>query len=141
MREGRDAYMPEDQFEPTQLVQFAEQLAPYDPVDLLAAAGGLQLLPENAHRAIRLEVLAHVIASLEDQQPNRPHARMPSSVAVSCSRCKEGNGRKIIGMDIRPLRSEEMCSASYYTTFPFTESAGEPDRVGHHISFVSEDRE
>src|SRR5258708_33217322 len=66
--------MQEDQFEPTQLVQFAEQLAPYDPVDLLAAAGGLQLLPENAHRAIRLEVLAHVIASLEDQQPNRPHA-------------------------------------------------------------------
>jgi hypothetical protein len=74
MQERKDAYIPEDQFDPTLLVQFAEQLAPYDPVDLLAAAGGLQLLPENAHRAIRLEVLAHVIASLEDQQPNRPYA-------------------------------------------------------------------
>jgi hypothetical protein len=74
MQERKDAYIPEDQFDPTLLVQFTEQLAPYDPVDLLAAAGGLQLLSENAHCAIRLEVLAHVIASLEDQQPNRPHA-------------------------------------------------------------------
>ena len=65
--------MPDGQFEPAQLVQFAEKLAPYDPVDLLAAVGGLQLLPENADRAIRLEVFAHVAASLEDQQPNRPH--------------------------------------------------------------------
>ncbi len=66
--------MPDVHFEPAHLVQFAEKLAPYDPVDLLAAVGGLQLLPENAHRAIRLEVFAHVVASLEDQQPNRPHA-------------------------------------------------------------------
>src|SRR6266566_2604481 len=74
MQEGRDAGMPEDQFEPAQLVQFAEQLAPYDPVDLLAAAGGLQLLPANAHRAIRLEVLAHIAASLSDDEANRPRA-------------------------------------------------------------------
>jgi len=66
--------MPEDQFEPVQLVQFAEQLAPYDPVDLLAAAGGLQLLSANAHRAIRLEVLAHIAASLSDDEANRPRA-------------------------------------------------------------------
>ncbi len=74
MQERNDAYIPEDQFNPTRLVQLTEQLAPYDPVDLLAAVGGLQLLSENAHRAIRLEVLAHVIASLQDQQPNRPYA-------------------------------------------------------------------
>ena len=66
--------MPEDQFEPTELIQFAEKLAPYDPVDLLAAAGGLQLLPANAHRAVRLEVLAHVAASLQDDETNRPRA-------------------------------------------------------------------
>lgn len=74
MREGSDVCMPEDQFEPAQLVQFAEKLAPYDPVDLLAAAGGLQLLPANAHRAVRLEVLAHIAASLQDDEANRPRA-------------------------------------------------------------------
>ncbi len=66
--------MPEDQFEPAQLVQFAEKLAPYDPADLLAAAGGLQLLQANAHRAVRLEVLAHIAASLKDDEANKPHA-------------------------------------------------------------------
>jgi len=60
-------------FDPEQLVQFAEKLAPYDPVDLLTAIGGLQLLPENVDCAIRLEVFAHVAASLEDHEPNRPH--------------------------------------------------------------------
>src|SRR5258708_35210922 len=75
--EGSDVSMLEDQFEPAWLVQFAESLAPYDPVDLLAAAGGLQLLPENAHRAIRLEVLAHVAASLSDDEANRPLAGLP----------------------------------------------------------------
>jgi hypothetical protein len=74
MQEGSDVCMREDQFEPAQLVQFAEQLAPYDPVDLLAAAGGLQLLPANAHRTVRLEVLAHIAASLADDEERRPHA-------------------------------------------------------------------
>jgi hypothetical protein len=32
-----------------------EKLSPYDPADVLAAVGGLQLLPENADRAVRLE--------------------------------------------------------------------------------------
>jgi hypothetical protein len=65
MQEGRDVYMLEDQFEPAQLVQFAEKLAPYDPVDLLAAAGGLQLLPANAH----------IAASLKDDEATGPRAR------------------------------------------------------------------
>ncbi len=44
-----------------------EKLSPYDPVDVLAAVGGLQLLPENADRAVRLEAFAHAAASLEDE--------------------------------------------------------------------------
>src|SRR5581483_9340889 len=74
MREGSGVCMPEDQFEPVQLIQFAEKLASYDPVDLLAAAGGLQLLPANALRVVRLEVLAHIAASLQDDEAHRPHA-------------------------------------------------------------------
>jgi hypothetical protein len=74
MREGSDVCMPEDQFEPTQLIKFAEKLAPYDPIDLLAAAGGLQLLPANAHHTVRLEVLAHIAASLQDGEAQRPSA-------------------------------------------------------------------
>ena len=64
--------MPDVHFEPTHLVQFAEKLTPFDSIDLLAAAGGLQLLPTNAHRAVRLEVLAHIAASLKDDETNRP---------------------------------------------------------------------
>ena len=67
--------MPDIHFEPAQLVQFAEKLTPFDSIDLLAAAGGLQLLPANAHRAIRLEVFAHIAASLSDDEANRPRAR------------------------------------------------------------------
>lgn len=43
-------------------------LAPYDPIDLLSAVAGLQLMPENADRTIRLEVLAHVVASLSTRR-------------------------------------------------------------------------
>jgi hypothetical protein len=49
----------------SQLAQFTENLAPYDPFDSLAAARGLQLLPANAHRAVRLEILAHTAVSLK----------------------------------------------------------------------------
>ncbi len=66
--------MPDVHFEPAQLVQIAEKLTPFDSVDLLAAVGGLQLLPANAHRAIRLEVFAHIAASLKDDETNRPRA-------------------------------------------------------------------
>ncbi len=66
--------MADGHFEAAHLGQFAEKLIAFDPVDLLAAVGGLQLLPANAHRAIRLEVLAHVIASMKNDEANRPHA-------------------------------------------------------------------
>jgi hypothetical protein len=53
------------------LQTLAEKLHPYDPADLLAAIAGLQLLPENADRAVRLEAFAHVAASL-DYEPDKP---------------------------------------------------------------------
>lgn len=49
------------------LQTLAEKLLPYDSADLLAAIAGLQLLPENADRAVRLEAFAHVAASLDDE--------------------------------------------------------------------------
>lgn len=45
------------------LEKLVRLLAPDDPVDLLAAVAGLQLLPENADRGIRLEALAHICAA------------------------------------------------------------------------------
>jgi hypothetical protein len=53
------------------LQTLAEKLHPYDPADLLAAIAGLQLLPENADRAVRLEAFAHIAASL-DYEPDKP---------------------------------------------------------------------
>lgn len=67
--------MTDGHYELTPLIQLAEKLSPYDPVDLLAAAGGLQLMPANAHHAIRMEVLVHIAASLQDDEANRPHAK------------------------------------------------------------------
>lgn len=48
------------------LESLVEKLAPYDPSDLLATVGGLQLLPENADQAVRLEAFAHAAAALEN---------------------------------------------------------------------------
>lgn len=53
------------------LESLAEKLLPYDAADLLAAIGGLQLLPENADRAVRLEAFAHTAASL-DYERDKP---------------------------------------------------------------------
>ena len=39
------------------------KLCPYDPVDLIATFGALQLVPQNAHHTIRLEIYANVAAS------------------------------------------------------------------------------
>ena len=49
------------------LAALVEKLSPYDPADVLAAVGGLQLLPENADRALRLEAFAHAAATLDDE--------------------------------------------------------------------------
>jgi hypothetical protein len=39
-------------------------ISPYDSADLVATAGALQLLPENAEHIVRLEALAHASASI-----------------------------------------------------------------------------
>jgi hypothetical protein len=41
-----------------------------------------------------------------------------------------------MGMDLQPLLCGEMNSISYYTTFPFTQSADEPDNLGHYTPIV-----
>jgi hypothetical protein len=49
---------------PNPLSEIIGAIAPFDPADLTAIAGGLQLLPENAERIVRLEALAHAAASI-----------------------------------------------------------------------------
>lgn len=48
-----------------------QELKPYGTSDLLAKVGALQLLPENASRAISLDALAHLVATQTDQ-PSAP---------------------------------------------------------------------
>jgi hypothetical protein len=50
------------------LVDLRRKLGPFDPVDFLATAGALELLPENAERALRLQAFADVAASLQTRQ-------------------------------------------------------------------------
>lgn len=52
-------------------IDLAEDLKEYDCRDLLAATAALQLVPQNAERTLRLEALAHVAASLQ-QEINKP---------------------------------------------------------------------
>ncbi|HUU21981.1 MAG TPA: hypothetical protein VM389_05540, partial [Phycisphaerae bacterium] len=47
------------------------RLCRYDPVDLLATIGALQLVPENAERAVRLQAYAHVV-TCSRVEGNRP---------------------------------------------------------------------
>jgi hypothetical protein len=53
-----------DKMNDNPLPSLAELLAKFNAVDVLAAVGALQLMPENADRSVRLEVLAHVAASI-----------------------------------------------------------------------------
>ena len=46
------------------LTALRETLKPYDIVDLLSSVAGLQLMPENADQALRLEAFAEAAASL-----------------------------------------------------------------------------
>lgn len=46
-------------------------IKPYDPFDLLSKIGAMQLCPENAHNAVRLEALAHAINCLK-YEPDKP---------------------------------------------------------------------
>jgi len=53
------------------LAQLLTSLGPFDPRSTAAIAGGLELMPENASRVIRLEALAHLAASLQEQDGKR----------------------------------------------------------------------
>jgi hypothetical protein len=60
---------------PTQrhfLQDLRDSISPFDAADLLAIAAGLQLLPINAERTLRLEALAHTCGTLPIA-PGRPH--------------------------------------------------------------------
>lgn len=48
-----------------------ESLQPFDPIDLAATTGALQLLPENAGRYLVLPALAHAVATLQPAD-NKP---------------------------------------------------------------------
>lgn len=49
------------------LWKLAESLTTFDSADLLATLAALQLMPENADRAFRFEVLSHVAASVKSK--------------------------------------------------------------------------
>lgn len=57
------------------LAALVEKLTPFDPADVLAAIGGLQLLPENADHIVRLEAFAHAAAALGDEAGQHPISR------------------------------------------------------------------
>jgi hypothetical protein len=65
------------------LIPLAQALSRFEPADLLAAVAGLQLMPENADRTIRLEALAHTVASLEDD--NTTPQVSPSLLGTICN--------------------------------------------------------
>jgi len=49
------------------LTKLVKTLSAFDPADLLTSVAGLQLMPENADRSVRLEFLAHVVASINSK--------------------------------------------------------------------------
>ncbi len=45
-----------------------DQIAPFDPLDLLATAGALQLIPENAERILRIPPVAGQGSGVDENQ-------------------------------------------------------------------------
>lgn len=58
------------------LQDLSDSISVFDVIDLLGIAGGLQLLPRNAERTLRLEAFAHVCGSLPFV-PSRPRISIP----------------------------------------------------------------
>jgi hypothetical protein len=61
------------------LEKVVQSVQPYDPIDLITSVAALQLLPQNAERALRLEALANAISILP---------RGPSKPAISITRLR-----------------------------------------------------
>jgi hypothetical protein len=62
----------------------AEALCRFDTTDLLAAVSGLQLMPQNADRYVRLEALANITAATASQ-PNKPRVNSEALALISNS--------------------------------------------------------
>lgn len=101
-----------------ELQNLAEFLRHYDVADLLASAAALQLVPGNADRAIRLELLSHVVASLPyvEEQPKISKHKL----ARVCSTPPLGNSE----ISSREDPAEQAFSEAFtftggsYTVFP-----------------------
>ncbi len=91
------------------LSNLVTRISAYDPIDLLTHVAALQLMPENADRAIRLEAFAHTIASLRFQ-PGKPqiHANRLKQI---CSSEPLGSGQI--------AASEDPCANSFTEAFTF----------------------
>ena len=65
----KDSVNPQQLYKTKQhhLIQLVKTLSAFDPADLLTSVAGLQLMPENADRIVRLEFLAHVVASINSK--------------------------------------------------------------------------
>lgn len=94
---------------PHPLEAFANKLSSYDSIDLLATNGALQLMPENADRAIRLEAFAHAAASLPERRGKPPIGR--KQLYRFCNTKPLGNG-------FIP-KSEDPCPNLFTQAFPF----------------------
>jgi hypothetical protein len=88
------------------LQDLAQFLARYDPIDVAATAGGLQLIPENAGRYLVLPALAHAVATLP-VDANKP-------------KLSASNLRKLLRTE--PLGKGSLVLAEDPFEFSFTES-------------------
>lgn len=99
------------------LGDLAAFLSTFDSADLLASVAGLQLVPENAERVVRLIACAHAIASLE---PAQGHP------AMSLHRLRQI-------FEVEPLGKGEIADREDPAEQPFTEAF--PFYGGSYIVF------
>lgn len=119
---------------PHPLEVFAKKLSSYDPIDLLATIGALNLMPENADRAIRLEAFAHAAASLPERRGKPPIGR--KQLYRFCNTKPLGNG-------FIP-QSEDPCANLFTQAFPFhggsflvfPGNAGEATFILRHLMYA-----
>src|SRR5260370_21942279 len=102
------------QYEHEILLPVVRALSPYEPWDVLATIAGLQLLPENADRTVRLEALAHAAASLETD-PAKPRISLPRLRQIADS---DPLGRGAIASQEDPFNSP-FTEASPFHARPF----------------------
>lgn len=88
------------------LTSVVQALEPFDPLDLAAIAGALQLMPENAERYLSLPAFAHAIATL--------------GPGAGKHRISSGRLRNILRAE--PLANGFITDAEDPFDYPFTES-------------------